>query len=97
MGQAIAAKGQPLQLTITVIGGAGFDLHLITEAGVVGRRAMHSERETVTTEVTAQRYIRAELVGDMTPDRLPPNSPDIPEGLDLRGWRWALSNPVYVI
>lgn len=97
MGQALAAKGQPLQLTITVLGGAGFDLHLITEAGIVARRPVQGEGETITLDVTAHRYVRAELVGDMTPDRLPPNSPDIPQGLDLRGWRWALSNPIYVI
>jgi hypothetical protein len=37
--------------------------------------------------------VRAEVVGDAPREMLPPNAP---AGLDLRDWRWALSNPVYI-
>jgi hypothetical protein len=40
-----------------------------------------------------QRYLRAELVGDLSPDLLPA---DAPAGLDLREWRFAISNPIYI-
>lgn len=96
MGETIAAQGKPLQLTVMVMDGAGLILHVVTEAGVVQRRQLESEREAVTMTIRAQRYVRAELVGDMTPERLPPDAPNIPEGLELRDWRWALSNPVYI-
>lgn len=33
----------------------------------------------------------AKLVGDAPRDLLPPG---VPADLDLRGWRWALSNPI---
>jgi hypothetical protein len=47
----------------------------------------------VEIEARAGLYLRAELVRDFPPEWLPPNAPP---GLDLRQWRFAISNPVYL-
>lgn len=93
MGERLPPQEQALQVSVEVVGGAGLALHLVTERGVVHRRLLQAEQETIQAQVAAQRYVRAELVGDMVPERLPPNAP---VGLDLRDWRWALSNPIYI-
>ncbi|HEX6387260.1 MAG TPA: CehA/McbA family metallohydrolase, partial [Anaerolineae bacterium] len=94
MGEILSCQaGEPAHVTITVHNGAGYTLHLVTEAGIAHETTIRSNLATVSVNVPAKRYIRAELVGDMSPDRLPENAP---AGLDLRQWRWALSNPVYI-
>jgi hypothetical protein len=47
----------------------------------------------VEVPIQVRRYVRAEIVGNQRPGDMPP---DAPPGIDLRNWRWALSNPVYV-
>jgi hypothetical protein len=93
MGQLLSPQVQPVRVTVGVAGGAGFALHLITEEGVVHKLLLGAEQQTITVEIAARRYIRAELVGDMSRERLPQIAP---AGLDLREWRWALSNPIYI-
>ena len=94
MGQALPLPpGEAARVTVAVSNGKGLTLQLITEAGVAHETLIDTPAATITVDVPAQRYLRAELTGDMPPDRLPPNAP---AGLDLRHWRWALSNPVYI-
>lgn len=78
---------------VEVEGGAGWTLHIIADGGVVHEAPIEEPSAKVQAEVTAECYLRAELVGDARRELLPNYAPD---DLDLRGWRWALSNPVYV-
>ncbi len=94
MGDEIrVAPGEPVQWTVRVRGGAGLELRLVVDGEEGYRRPITGDEETVHPQLEAARYVRAELVGDMPAEKLPPGSPS---GLDLRAWRWALSNPIYV-
>jgi hypothetical protein len=55
--------------------------------------AVSNTEEEVHLSITASRYIRCELVADMVQDKLPAG---VPDDLDLRDWRWALANPIYI-
>jgi predicted metal-dependent phosphoesterase TrpH len=92
-GKLPLRRAQPLQLTVAVLGGAGYSLRLITEKGVVHETPIDTTPASTNAEIMATRYVRAELVGDMPSELLPANAP---EWLDLRGWRWAVSNPIYI-
>jgi hypothetical protein len=94
MGEVLAlATGQPVRVTVDVTRGAGLILRLVSATGVVYDSVVRQEQETFTVELQASIYVRAELVGDMAPERLPAYAPP---GLELRQWRWALTNPIYL-
>lgn len=94
MGEVLPlGRGEPARVTAAINNGAGLTLRLVTENGVAYEILIDSADAVISVDVTAGRYMRAELVGDMAPERLPAGAPP---GLDLRQWRWALSNPVYV-
>jgi hypothetical protein len=94
MGEALSLRpDQAVVASAEIVNGAGLTLRLVTENGAVYEGPVAANRTTVAVELPARRYVRAELVGNMAPDRLPEKAP---AGLDLREWRWALSNPVYI-
>lgn len=94
MGEVLALSPCGLvRVTIEVAGGAGRTLRLVSAARAVHERTVEEEQETIVVELPARTYIRAELVGDMPAEHLPAYAP---AGLELRGWRWALSTPVYL-
>ena len=94
MGEMLPlSRGEPARVTVAISNGKGLTLQLLTETGVAAETVIDAPAAAITVDVPANRYIRAELVGDMPPDRLPANAP---AGLDLRQWRWALSNPIYI-
>jgi hypothetical protein len=88
------ANGAPVEVTTTVWSGHGRVLHLIADGEVVAEQTIVGDEASIITLVHAERYVRAELVGDVDPATLPPESP---ADLDVRDWRWALSNPIYFI
>jgi hypothetical protein len=94
MGETIApgADGK-IVVRVEVLDGRGHILRLVADGKSVHEVAVQEERATVDIELVVQTYVRAELVADMPAQLLPAGAPP---GLDLRGWRWALSNPVYV-
>jgi hypothetical protein len=85
--------GESAQVSVETIKAAGYSLRLLSEAGVIQETTITTSPETVRVNASAQRYLRAELVGDLSPDLLPA---DAPAGLDLREWRFAISNPIYI-
>jgi predicted metal-dependent phosphoesterase TrpH len=94
MGESLALPaGRAARVTVEVTAAAGQTLCLLTEAGVVHETRLDSGTATVTVEMTAGRFIRAELVADMPREQLPDGAP---ADLDLRRWRWALANPIYI-
>jgi hypothetical protein len=86
-------SGQSIQVTVEIENGRGYMLRLITERGVVQESAIDSNQLLFRDQITADRYVRAELVADMPATQLPAQAP---ANLDLREWRWAISNPIYV-
>jgi hypothetical protein len=94
MGETIApgADGK-IVVRVEVLGGRGRTLRLVADGENVHEVTVQEERATVDVDLAVQRYVRAELVADMPAELLPTGAPP---SLDLRGWRWALSNPVYV-
>ena len=94
MGQALRLDaGREARVTVEAVGGDGLILRLATEAGVAHEEKVQGAAQRVVVTLPAERYIRAELVGDMAAEDLPPQAP---ADLDLRGWRWALTNPIYI-
>jgi hypothetical protein len=87
------AAGQPIQIMVEVENGRGYTLRLIDERGVFQENVIDSNPAVVTGHIMSDRYVRAELVGDMPASQLPAG---VPAGLDLREWRWCISNPVYI-
>jgi len=100
-GDVEAEMGQvlPLQPELTpevqvqVERGAGFTLRLIADGNVAHEEPIRSDQTTVHARVEAELYVRAELVADAPPELVPDG---VPIEIDPRGWRWALSNPVYI-
>ena len=94
MGDTIhVASGEPVQWTVNVLGGAGLELRLVVDGETRCRHPVTRDEEVVHPRLEAARYVRAELVGDMPAEKLPAGAPS---NLDLREWRWALSNPIYL-
>lgn len=94
MGEALAlAPGEPARVSVEVTGGAGLTLRLVSADGIIHELLLEREQTTTVVELPARLYIRAELVGDMPVERLPEN---VPAGLELGGWRWAFTNPIYL-
>jgi hypothetical protein len=83
----------PLDVAVQVEGGAGWRLRLIVDGAVAAETPITTASTVVHATVVVKRYVRAELLGDAPPAIVPPHAPP---GLDLRDWRWALSNPIYV-
>jgi hypothetical protein len=94
MGETIApgADGK-IAVRVEVLGGRGRTLRLVADGQSAHEVTIQEEKATVEVDLAVQTYVRAELVADMPVELLPKGAPP---GLDLRGWRWALSNPVYV-
>jgi hypothetical protein len=85
--------GKPAHVRVEATGGAGFTLRILTEAGLAYENALDTSLAVVQVETAAGRFVRAELCRDFPAEWLPPNAP---AGLDLRDWRFAISNPVYI-
>lgn len=86
--------GEAINVSIEITNGAGHTLRVLADGEVVQENAITHAATTVQVPVKARHYVRAEVVGNMVREQLPPEAP---VDLDLRGWRWALSNPVYVV
>jgi predicted metal-dependent phosphoesterase TrpH len=87
------SAGETVHVRVEATGGEGFSLKIISEAGVIHEAMINSSPMVVEMDAEASLYLRAELVGDFPPEKLPANTP---AGLDLRQWRFAISNPVYL-
>jgi hypothetical protein len=85
--------GSRLEVELTIERGAHRTLRVIADGTPVHETLITDPSATVRVEVAVARYVRAELVGDIERDLLPDYAP---QDLDLRDWRWALSNPIYV-
>ncbi len=98
MGELLTlAEGDVVTVTVTVWNGIGYTLQLVVDGQVQLQQPLSSAQEALTFPVAATTYLRAELIGDMTAARLPVESQtDLPAHLDLRNWRWALSNPIFL-
>ncbi|MFQ5856083.1 MAG: CehA/McbA family metallohydrolase [Anaerolineae bacterium] len=94
MGEELAlAPGTAIEVEVQVERGVGRTLRLIADGALAHEEPITTAPATVRVALAAERYLRAELIGDVTRELL---SARAPNDLDLRGWRWALSNPVYV-
>jgi hypothetical protein len=94
MGEVIGGRDDGMmRVTVEILGGRGKTLHLIVDGYSQFQAQIEEDQSVLEAEVTVHRYVRAELVGDMEREALPSHAP---EDLDLRDWRWALSNPIYV-
>ena len=94
MGAALAAAPEErVALTVSVIDGSGYRLRVIADGATVEERDVTGERVQLEMSIAASTYIRCELVADMPRENLPVDIAHVP---DLRDWRWALSNPIYL-
>lgn len=94
MGDTLLVTGEsPITVEVEIERGAGWALRIVADGQVAYDQPVGNDSGVVRCDVTATRYVRAELVGDTPPEILPPNAP---AGIDLRDWRWALSNPIYI-
>ena len=100
-GDAAAEMGGTLRITsgsainveVQIERGAGWTLRLLVDCTLAHETPIAAATATVCHTLTATHYIRAELVGDAPPALIPPHAPP---NLDLRDWRWALTNTVYI-
>jgi hypothetical protein len=94
MGSSLVQEpGSMINVDVQVERGAGWTLHLVADGATVAEAPITAALALLHFDVAAQRYLRAEVVGDAPRELLPPSAPS---GLDLRNWRWALSNPIYI-
>jgi hypothetical protein len=94
MGDELAVTpGESVQLLARVGHGVGWMLRCIADGAVACEIPVTSDPSEIRVTVTADTYVRAELVGDAPAEIIPE---DVPLPIDLRGWRWALTNPVYI-
>jgi hypothetical protein len=94
MGEELPlAKGVAAVVEVDIERGAGWTLRLIADGEIAHEVLIKADRAVVRLGARADRYVRAELVGDAPRELLPA---DIPPDIDLHGWRWALTNPIYV-
>jgi hypothetical protein len=92
-GELSLAPGTAVEVEVEIEGGGDRALRLIADGEVAHETLIATDQATVRTEVTANAYVCAELVGDV-PRELVPD--DVAADLDLHGWRWALTNPIYI-
>ncbi|HEY0738651.1 MAG TPA: CehA/McbA family metallohydrolase [Herpetosiphonaceae bacterium] len=94
MGETLRiAPGAELNVEVQIERGADWTLRLIADGRLAHETPIASASAAVRHTLTAARYVRAELVGDAPLAIIPPHAPP---DLDLRDWRWALTNPIYV-
>jgi hypothetical protein len=94
MGEVIERRDDGMmEVKVEILDGRGKTLRLVADGEIAHEVSIEEEMATVEIDLTVQTYVRAELIGDMPADQLPPN---VPPDLNLKGWRWALSNPIYV-
>ncbi|MEZ4681237.1 MAG: CehA/McbA family metallohydrolase [Caldilineaceae bacterium] len=87
------APGTTVAVSATVEAGAGYMLQFVVDGWPLAQELIRTTEQTVTITTPVTRYVRAELIGDLPAELLPA---DAPADLDARGWRWALSNPIFV-
>ena len=92
-GSLPRTPGEPVSVEVEVERGAGRSLRLVADGAVAAEVPITTASAVIRRSLPVARYLRAELVGDASPTILPP---DAPAGIDLRNWRWALSNPIYI-
>jgi hypothetical protein len=93
MGSTISlAAGRSAEIEVVVENGAGWALRLVADGAPAFETEITTQKATVRVSLAPARYVRAELVGDAPAELVPAYAPP---GLDLREWRWALSNPLY--
>ncbi len=93
MGGVLAVNDSELaEVTIRVWRGAGLALRIIVDGEVLFTQIVQGGDATIRATVQTGLSIRAELMGDCPPTLLPAQAPP---HLDLSGWRWALTNPIY--
>ncbi|MCB0085631.1 MAG: CehA/McbA family metallohydrolase, partial [Caldilineaceae bacterium] len=94
MGEAVTvAQGAALSVTATVWDGGGFTVQFIVDGVIKAPQHVTAAEQSFTLTTPVATYIRAELIGDLPADQLPA---DAPTNRDRRGWRWALSNPIFI-
>jgi hypothetical protein len=94
MGEELAGTpGEPVQLLARVEHGAGWMLRCIADGAIAREISVQDDPAEFHIALAAETYVRAELVGDAPPEIIPEN---VPIPIDLRGWRWALTNPIYI-
>ncbi len=94
MGESLpCVANDQIDVEVQIERGTGWTLRLIVDGEIAHTAPISAASATVRHTLAAQRYIRAELVGDAPPAIIPPHAPP---DLDLREWRWALSNPIYI-
>lgn len=98
MGQQLLVPvGSTLTATVTVTAGVGYTLQLIVDGAVWAQEPITTDPALLSFTFPATTYLRAELVGDLPLAALPVAlRTELPATLDRRGWRWALSNPIFV-
>jgi hypothetical protein len=92
-GELSLAPGTAAEVEAEIEGGGGWTLRLIADGEVAHEASITTDQATVRATVTANVYVCAELVGDVPREWVPD---DIAADLDLREWRWALTNPIYM-
>lgn len=98
MGRHLSAPaGSTLTVTVTVTAGVGYTLQLVVDGAVRAQQAITADSAVLSFTFPATTYVRAELVGDLPLDALPAAlRTELPANLERRGWRWALSNPIFI-
>lgn len=94
MGDTLTVeRNESVMIEIDVEQGMGWTLQLIADGSVVHEVVVTELSAVVRWTVAARQYVRAELVGDAPAGHVPPRAA---ADLNVRAWRWALSNPVYI-
>jgi len=85
-------KDESVEVIVTVWRGNGLTLRLVVDGQAAFEQIVSGDEAIIRTSIPPGRSIRAELMGDCPLEYLPSQAP---AGLDLRDWRWALTNPIY--
>lgn len=93
-GELSLSPGAGVDVEVEIKRGADWTLRLIADGAVAHEEPVTATPIIIRVRVPAERYVRAELVGDVPREFLPANAPP---DIDLRDWRWALTNPVYLM
>ncbi|MEZ4735202.1 MAG: CehA/McbA family metallohydrolase [Caldilineaceae bacterium] len=95
MGETLPSPtdSSTVMLTVQIWHGAGYELQMIVDGNVALTAAITADETLIEMHLPVSTYVRAEVVGNMPADQLPPQAL---QGLALHGWRWALSNPIYL-